>query len=152
MAYGSVVPAGGRKLTGDTVDLHEPRREGQFTREGEPRLVELVVNGRVATTSEVPADGQIHELHFTAAIERSSWVALRHFPELHTNPVEVRVGGRPIRASRRSALWCSEVVEQLWTTRERAIRPAERDEARKAFDRALERFRQIAAEAADDRS
>ncbi len=151
VAYGNVIPAGGRKLTGDTVDLHEPRRDGQFTREGEPRSVELVINGQIAAASAVLADGQIHELHFTAAIDHSSWVALRHFPELHTNPVEVRVGGRPIRASRRSALWCQEVVEQLWTTRERAIRPAERDEARKAFDRALERYRQIAAEAADDR-
>ncbi len=152
VAYGNVIPAAGRKLTGDTVDLHEPRRDGQFTREGEPRSVELVINGRIAAASAVLADGQIHELHFTAAIDRSSWVALRHFPELHTNPVEVRVGQRPIRASRRSAHWCSEVVEQLWTTRERAIRPAERDEARKAFDRALERYRQIAAEAVDDRS
>jgi hypothetical protein len=110
-----------------------------------------VVNGRVAATSEVLTDGQIHEVHFSVAIDRSSWVALRHFPELHTNPVEVRVGGRPIRASRRSALWCADVVEHLWRSRGRAILPAEREEARKAFDRAVERYRQIAAEAADDR-
>jgi hypothetical protein len=152
VAYGSVIPAGGRRFSGDTVNLHGPRREGQFTREGEPRRVELVVNGRVAAGSDVPADGQVHDLHFNVAIERSSWVALRHFPELHTNPVEVRVGGGPIRASKRSALWCSEVVEQLWSSRERAIRPAERDEAREAFDRAIERYRQIAAEAEDDPS
>ncbi len=152
VAYGSVIPAGGRKLSGDTVDLHEPRRDGQFTREGEPRVVELVVNGRAVARSEVPADGKPHELHFAVSIDRSSWMALRHVPELHTNPVEVLVGRRPIRASRRSALWCAEVVEQLWRSRGPAILPAERDEARKAFDRAIERYRQIAAEAADDRT
>ena len=80
-------------------------------------------------------------------IERSSWVALRHFPQMHTNPVDVLVGGRPIRASRRSALWCLEAVEQLWRARGRTIAPGERDEARRAFDRAIEMYRRIASEA-----
>ena len=47
VAHGGVVPAGGRRLVGDTVNLHGPRREGEFTPEGEARRVELVVNGRV---------------------------------------------------------------------------------------------------------
>ena len=36
---------------------------------------------------------------------RSSWAALRVYPSAHTNPVFVLVGGRPIRASHRSAEW-----------------------------------------------
>ena len=66
---------------------------------------------------------------------------------MHTNPVDVRVGGRPIRASRRSALWCIGAIEQLWRKRGRQIAPGEREEARRAFDRAIARYRQIAAEA-----
>ena len=31
VAHGGVVPAGGRRLVGDTVNLHGPRREGEFT-------------------------------------------------------------------------------------------------------------------------
>jgi hypothetical protein len=146
VAYGSVMPAGGRKLVGDTVTLHAPRRKDEFTSEGKARLVELVVNGRVVATREVPADDKIHDLQFTVPIEHSSWVALRQFPQLHTNPVDVLVEGRPIRASRRSALWCIAAVEQLWKTRGRSISPAEGDDAHKAFDHAIEVYRRIASE------
>jgi hypothetical protein len=66
---------------------------------------------------------------------------------MHTNPVSVIVAGRPIRASRRSALWCIGAIQQLWRKRGAQIAPGERDEARKAFDRAIERYRQIASEA-----
>ena len=34
VAHGGVVPAGGRRLVGDTVNLHGPRREGEFTARG----------------------------------------------------------------------------------------------------------------------
>ena len=146
MAHGGVVPAGGRRLVGDTVNLHGPRREDEFTPANGSRLVELVVNGRAVASREVPADDRVHELEFNVPIERSSWVALRHFPQLHTNPVDVLVGGRPIRASRRSASWCLEAAEQLWRARGRAIAPGERDEARRAFDKAIALYRRIASE------
>jgi hypothetical protein len=149
--YGGVVPAGGRRLVGDTVTLHAPDRGGLLAAAtapaGSTRLVEVVVNGRAVATQAVPADSTVHELNVTVPIERSSWVALRQFPQLHTNPVEVIVAGRPIRASRKSALWCAGVIEQLWRARNRVINPAERDEARAAFDRAIEQYRRIAAEA-----
>jgi hypothetical protein len=132
---------------GDTVNLHGPRREGELTAEGQSRRVELVVNGRALASREVPADDRVHELEFNVPIGRSSWVALRHFPQLHTNPVEVRVGKQPIRASRRSALWCLESAEQLWRARGRSIAPGERNDARRAFDRAIETYRRIASEA-----
>ena len=56
-------------------------------------------------------------MSFDVNIDKSSWVALRHFPQMHTNPVNVIVGGKPIRASRDSAKWCIGVIEQLWKVR-----------------------------------
>jgi hypothetical protein len=144
VAYGGIVPAAGRRLVGDTVLLHGPRTE-EVVRGG-TRLVEIVVNGRAVASREVPADGRIHDLEFSIPVERSSWIAVRHFPQLHTNPVNVLVAGEPIRASRASARWCIETIELLWKNRQRSIVAAERDEAQKAFARAIERYRQIASE------
>jgi hypothetical protein len=135
------------RWSGDTVNLHGPRPEDDARQPGGKRRVELVVNGVVAARGEVPADGNLHELSFTVKVERSSWVALRHFPQLHTNPVDVLVGGQPIRASRKSAEWCAACVEQLWRSRGKAIAEKERAEAQQAFQKAIERYRQIAAEA-----
>jgi hypothetical protein len=147
--YG-VIPPGGRRFVGDTVTLHGPDRgDTAAMAASTPRLVEVVVNGRAVAAREVPADDRIHELEVAVPIEQSSWVALRQFPQLHTNPVEVIVAGRPIRASRRSAFWCAGVIEQLWRSRSRVIAPGERAEARATFDRAIEQYRQIAAEAAE---
>jgi hypothetical protein len=111
------------------------------------KLVELVVNGVAVASKEVPADDKLHDVTFTVPIERSSWVALRHFPQMHTNPVNVLVGGKPIRASRKSALWCLGTIEQLWRARRSSIAAHEREEAYKTFQRAIEQYRQIAAEA-----
>jgi len=93
---------------------------------------------------KVPADGKIHDLKFQIPIERSSWVALRHFPQLHTNPVNVLVAGQPIRASRDSARWCEEVIDLLWKNRERVIAESERDEAKRTFEKAKAVYHAIA--------
>jgi hypothetical protein len=113
---------------------------------GDKRLVELVVNGQAVAKTEVPADDQPHEVTFEVPIERSSWVALRHMPQMHTNAVDVLVGDQPIRASRKSAEWCVAVIEQLWRARNGVIAPAERGEAERTFQWAIERYRKIAAE------
>jgi hypothetical protein len=113
---------------------------------GKMRLVEVIVNGKVAATKQVPADDREHDISFDVAIERSSWVALRQFPQMHTNPVDVLVDGAPIRASRKSALWCIGTIEQLWRVRNGVIAPAERDEAQRTFQWAIERYRKLAAE------
>jgi hypothetical protein len=138
---------------------------------GRMRTVELIVNGKAVASREVPADDREHVVEFDAPIERSSWVALRQFPQLHTNPVNVLVGGQPIRASRQSALWCIGTIEQLWRergnptkmpltpidgrfaplgpnqkVRNPAIAAEEIDEARRTFQWAIERYRKIAAE------
>lgn len=144
--YGGVVPAGGRRLVGDTVVRHESLgRDARYERG--LRLVELVVNGEVVAQREVPADGREHGLEFSVPIARSSWVALRQFPQLHTNPIDVRVGERPIRASRDSALWALACIDQLWRVRSRQIATAERAAAERAYDEARARYRRIAAEA-----
>jgi hypothetical protein len=114
---------------------------------GKTRRVELVVNGMAVAAKDVPADGQVHEMEFAVPIERSSWVTLRQFPQLHTNPVNVLVAGKPIRASRRSAQWCATMIEKLWSVRGPGIAAEERAEADKTFRRAVEVYRKIAAEA-----
>jgi hypothetical protein len=143
VAYGGAQPPEGARLVGDTVVLHP----AAVARSESSRRVEIVVNGLPAAAVEVPADDRPHEIDVEVAVDRSSWIALRHFPELHTNPVDVLVGGRPIRASRRSALWVEGTIEQLWAVRERSISPAEREEARRTFEAARETYRKIAAEA-----
>ena len=120
---------------------------GAVPPQGKTRRVEVVVNGQVMAHKDVPADDQIHELEWEVPIRKSSWVALRHFPQMHTNPVEVLLGGQPIRASRNSALWCAGVIEQLWRMRADAIKPEERPEAEKTFRKAIDIYRQRAAEA-----
>src|SRR5438552_159020 len=145
VAHGMIVPPDGKRFVGDTVTLHGPRTDEVIG--GGPRRVEIVVNGKAVATKEVLADGQAHDWDLEIEIHQSSWVALRHFPQLHTNPVNVLVGGKPVRASRTDALWCIETIEQLWSTRERAIAEPERAEARRTFDEAIERFRRIAKEA-----
>src|SRR5207253_1083579 len=112
---------------------------GQVPKE-RTRLVELIVNGKVAAKQEVPADDKEHDLTFTLPIEKSSWIAVRHFPQMHTNPVEVIVNDMPIRASKKSALWCIGVIEQLWRVRAGVIAPDERPEAERVFDWAKQRY------------
>jgi hypothetical protein len=148
IAYSSTVPPGGRRVMGDTVLLHGSRSDEMEV--GGERLVELVVNGVAVASRKVPADGQLHDIEFDVPIERSSWVALRQFPQLHTNPVNVIVAGQPIRASRRSALWCVNMTELLWHNREKNISPPERDAARETFRKTLDRYRQIADESPSD--
>lgn len=123
---------------GTAVGGAEPR--------GKTRKVELVVNGQAVASQEVPADDREHEVTFDVPVARSSWVALRHLPQMHTNPVTVLVGGQPIRASRASAQWCVAVIEQLWRVRGPGIAAAERAEAEVTFKKAIDRYRQIAAE------
>ena len=95
---GALLGAGSRARIGDTREVP----------------VELIVNGRVVATRRIVADGTIREVAFDAAIDRSSWVALRILPSSHTNPMFVLVDGQPVRASRQSAEWCLRAVDQCW--------------------------------------
>ena len=111
------------------------------------RIVELIVNGQVVAKKEVPADQKLHDVAFDYTPTKSSWVALRSFPQMHTNPVIVKVDAKPIRASRDSAKWCIGVIEQLWKVRQKDIKSDERPEAEKTFQEAIEIYRRIAKDA-----
>jgi hypothetical protein len=104
--------------------------------------VEVIVNGERAAVQNLIADGKVRTLTFDLKVDRSSWIAVRVLPSAHTNPVFVMVGGKPIRASRRSAEWCLNAVNQCWTQKARQIKAAELDAARAAYDHAREVYRQ----------
>ena len=108
--------------------------------------VELIVNGRVATTQKVVADGTVRALTFDVPIERSSWVALRILPSSHTNPMFVLVDGQPVRASRQSADWCLRAVDQCWSQKAPKIAERERAAAEAAYEHARATYRRILAE------
>jgi hypothetical protein len=144
--YGGVMPIEGLRQVGDTVVLHEASTKPGLFPNGK-RRVEVVVNGQVVASQEVPGDDRPHDLEFSVPVTRSSWVALRQFPQLHTNPVNVLVDGKPIRASRQSAQWCLDSIDQLWRVRNRNISVKEKEEAQKAYEQAREYYRKVAREA-----
>ena len=103
--------------------------------------VEIVVNGKAAGRQTIAADGKLHELKFEVPLKESSWIAARVLPSAHTNPVFALVGGKPIRASRASAEWCLNAVNQCWTQKAPRMRPSELAEAKQAYDHAREVYR-----------
>lgn len=98
--------------------------------------IEVVVNGHPVTSTDIVADGTEQDVTFDIELDRSSWIALRVLPSMHTQPIFVEVGDKPIRASRRSAQWLHDCVDKLWEVKNGFIRAAERDEARAAYDHA----------------
>ena len=112
--------------------------------------VEVVVNGRPAAGQSLTADGALRDLAFDVTLDRSSWIALRILGSAHTNPIFVQVGGRPIRASKKSADWCLRGVDQCWSQKSPRIRPSERPSAQRAYEHARTRYRQILSETEAD--
>jgi hypothetical protein len=110
--------------------------------------VEVVVNGLPVAMQKLVADGAVRTLTFDVALDRSSWIAVRIIPSSHSNPVFALVEGKPIRASRQSAEWCVNAVNQCWTQKAARIRASELEDARKAYDHAREVYRQRLAESA----
>jgi hypothetical protein len=125
----------------------KPLNEGPYwhierSRIGNTRqvAVEVIVNGVPVATKPVKADGSIQAMSFEVSIDRPSWIALRILRSSHTNPVFVLVGGRPVRASRRSVQWCLDCVDQLWAVKAPLIRDREREDARAAYDHARHEY------------
>jgi hypothetical protein len=135
-----------------TADAPDPTRQPYWTPEHarvagtRDVTVELIVNGHPVASQRVRADGVLRDVSFDARVERSSWVALRIMGSAHTNPIFVIVDGRPIRASRKSAEWCLQAVDQCWSQKMRAIRSREREAAQRAYEHARVRYRQIVSE------
>lgn len=105
--------------------------------------LEVIVNGKAAIRQKVKADGTPQALKFQVPISQSSWIALRIVPSSHTNPIFVIVGGKPIRASRRSAEWSLAAVDQCWSQNAPAISIGELPEAQKAFEHARQSYRTL---------
>lgn len=143
VAYGQLEPSLGRRMVGDTINLHAPRSSDHV--KGGERLVEVVMNGVVVSSHKVPADGKIHEIDCQVDVSQSSWIALRHFPQLHTNPVNVLISDNPIQTSRESALWCAEAIKLLWKNRNKNISEPEREAANETYQRAIKLYEEIAA-------
>src|SRR5207302_4163477 len=106
----------------------------------------VIVNGTPVAKQSLLADGKMQDVSFEVKIERSSWVTLRILPSSHTNPVFVLVGGKPIRASRRSAEWCLKGVDQCWSQKQRFIKADEMADAKAAYEHAREVYRRIVTE------
>jgi hypothetical protein len=109
-------------------------------------LLEVVVNGEVVATQELTADGHVENVSLPIDIDQSSWIAVRILPSVHTNPIWVHVDDKPIRASKRSAQWCLDAVEQCWKSKVNRIRESERTAARAAYDKAAAIYRAVLAE------
>ena len=112
--------------------------------------VEVVVNGFPVATNNLMADGTLRELVFDVPIQRSSWVALRILPSSHTNPIWVLVDDKPVRASRRSAQWCSAGVDKCWREKKKFIAESEMKDAEAAYEHARQTYRQRIAESEAD--
>jgi hypothetical protein len=109
-----------------------------------------VLNGEPVARTEISADGSVQGVSFDVAIKKSSWVALRIYPSSHTNPVFIVVGGKPIRASKKSAEWCLKSVDQCWSKKEPAIRSSDKADAKNAYDVARDAYRKILTESSGD--
>ena len=114
------------------------------------REVPVEVIGYPAARKNIVADGKLQEVSFDVKIDRSSWVALRILPSSHTNPIFVLVDGKPIRASKRSAEWCLKGVDQCWSQKEKLIKPAEKEEAKAAYDHARAAYQKLLSECEHD--
>jgi hypothetical protein len=108
--------------------------------------VEVVVNGRAVARRTVVADGTVQSLELEAPVDRSSWIAARILPSAHTNPIFVLVGGKPVRASARSAQWCLDAVGQCWSQKKARTNAADLEAARAGYEHARQIYRRLLAE------
>jgi hypothetical protein len=126
----------------------KPYWDVERARSGDSREVpvEIVVNGKAVAKRNIVADGKINDLEFEVPVDESSWIAARVLPAAHTNPIFALVDGKPVRASKRSAQWCLDAVNQCWS--QKATRMAVKDlgEAKRAYDQARETYRKLIAE------
>jgi hypothetical protein len=104
------------------------------------------VNGQAVARRTVVADGTVQNLELEAPVDRSSWIAARILPSSHTNPIFVIVGGKPVRASARSAQWCLDAVGQCWSQKKARTNAAELEAAQAGYEHARQVYRRLLAE------
>jgi hypothetical protein len=114
-------------------------------RKGSSRIVslELVVNGQVAERREFFADGKLRTVSIGIDVVRSSWIAIRILPSVHTAPMVIEVARQPVRVSRRSAQWCRDCIDVLWNKHAGRIREHEREAATMAWNHARDTYQAI---------
>ena len=108
--------------------------------------VELIVNGIPVDTIEITADGRLQDISFSYTVKNSSWLALRIFPSVHTNPVFIIVNKKPI-AVKKSANWCRQSVDKCWEEKQKSIRDEEKPAAEAAYNKARQVYDKISKEA-----
>lgn len=105
--------------------------------------VELIVNGYPVETQKIAPDGKVNNLKFKPIeLKKSSWVAVRVFPNAHTNPFFVMLDKKPIRPSKASVEWCLKGVDQCWKEKKRTYKQDELAEAESAYEHARKVYRQ----------
>jgi hypothetical protein len=112
--------------------------------------VEVIVDGKPAATKNITADGKVQSLSFDIPVKHSSWIAVRILPSVHTNPVFVEVGNRPIRSSRKSAEWCMKAVDVCWKAKVGSIHAPEQEAAKAAYDKARAVYAAVLKEAVEE--
>jgi hypothetical protein len=112
--------------------------------------VEIIVNDHAVARQEIEADGEIRPLSFDIDVPHSSWIAVRIFPSVHTNPVFVEVAGKPIRASRKSAEWCRRAVDVCYRRKSPRFRESEREAANAAYEKARKYYDKVQTESVAD--
>jgi hypothetical protein len=120
--------------------------------EGHPEInVELIHNGYPIATQPLAADGTEREITFSTALPESGWVALRVFPHAHTNPIHVRVDGRPMQPRVDSVRWCLAGVEQCWKTKQPTYAASEQADAEAAYQHARAYYQRLLDQASASR-
>ncbi|MDN3921456.1 CehA/McbA family metallohydrolase [Roseateles violae] len=128
--------------------LDKPYWHLERARVGESRqvIVELIVNGQPVEARAVAADGRVQALRFAYTPLASCWLALRVMYAAHTNPVWATVAEAPVRV-KKSAQWCRAAVDACWHQKLPRIRPAEREEEARLYDRARRFYERMLSEA-----
>ena len=132
-------------------DDQKPYWDLERARVGQSRdvQVEFLIDGHVAATRTLAADGHVRDLAAELTLQQSGWVAVRILPSSHTNPIWVEVAGKPMRPSLRSAQWCLKAVDQCWLQKNGQFKAGERAEAEAAYDRARATYRRLIEEGTD---
>jgi hypothetical protein len=97
--------------------------------------VELIVNGEPVDSTQIVADGKWTDITFNYPINQSAWMALRIYPSSHTNPIFIKVDGKPIQV-KKSAEWCRKAVDRCWEMKKSNIRMEEHPAAEAAYTQA----------------
>ena len=104
--------------------------------EADSAEIELIVNGYPVAQRRVDTDGSKTRIEFDHHITKSCWVAMRVFPNAHTNPIYITVDDQPILGSVDSIRWCQAGVEQCWKSKQNMYAIDEQADASSAYEHA----------------